>query len=129
MRTIALAGIAAASMIAAHASAQSPAAIEACHNKQSTLEIVDCLETVGKLADKHLNAAYQKALKGIDPAGIPALRASERAWLQYRTQRCAYLTAGGGTIMQVVGADCMVQMTKARADELDGDSQGLAGPG
>lgn len=111
------------------AAAQQQAEIDACHQKGSTADIVGCLVQLATVADKHLNAAYQQALKGVDPAGVPALRASERAWLEYRNQRCAALSAGDGTIMRIVASDCTVQMTKDRALELERDSKGLAGPG
>ncbi len=104
-------------------------AIEACHDKVSTVDIEDCLGTITAQWDKRLNAAYQAALKKADPAAVAPLRASERAWLEYRKQRCSYLGTGEGTIMRIVAADCMTRMTKARAEELTGDSQGLAGPG
>ncbi len=120
--------VAVASMNTTASHAQTPAAFDRCHNQNSTAEIVDCLGKLTQEADRRLNAAYQKALKSEEPSGVPALRAAERAWLEYRKQRCFYLTAGEGTIMQVVGADCMATMTKARADELEGDSRGL-GPG
>lgn len=124
-----IAAVAWGGLAASPGRAQDRSAIERCHNLQSTMEIVDCLGEVGVQADKHLNAAYQKALKGIDPKGVPLLRASERAWLEYRDKRCGYVSAGEGTIMRILAADCTVTMTKARADELDGDAMGLAGPG
>lgn len=105
--------------------AQTQAALDGCHNKASTMSIVECLDGLTKQADRRLNAGYQKALKSVDPSGVPALRAAERAWLEYRKQRCSYVSAGSGTIVQILGADCMAQMTKARADELEQDSKGL----
>lgn len=97
----------------------------AYHEQQSTTDIVGCLEKLTAQWDKRLNAAYQKALKSVDPSGIPALRGAERAWLEYRKQRCSYLSAGPGTIGQVLGSDCFLRMTKARAEELEQDSKGL----
>jgi uncharacterized protein YecT (DUF1311 family) len=116
---------------AAGAQDQADTMIDACHGKESTMDIVDCL---GKLAgqwDRRLNAAYQAALKKADPAAVAPLRASERAWLEYRKQRCDYIyaNAGGGTITQVLGADCNLRMVKARTDELTSDAAGLAGSG
>jgi uncharacterized protein YecT (DUF1311 family) len=105
--------------------AQDDKAITACHNQLSTLDIVDCLDKLTAQWDKRLNAVYQKALKSVDPSGVPALRAAERAWLEYRKQRCSYLSAGPGTIGQVVGSDCFLRMTRARAEELEQDSKGL----
>jgi uncharacterized protein YecT (DUF1311 family) len=108
--------------------AQDDGAIEVCHNLQSTVDIVDCLSKVNTQWDKRLNTAYQKALKSVDPAGVPALRAAERAWLEYRKQRCSYLSEVPGTIGRVIGADCFVGMTRTRALELEEDAKGL-GPG
>lgn len=105
--------------------AQDEKAIEACHNLQSTVDIVGCLDKLTAQWDRRLNAGYQKALKSVDPSGVPALRAAERAWLEYRKQRCSYLSAGPGTIGQVVGSDCFLRMTRARAVELEQDSKGL----
>ncbi len=111
------------------ASAQSAgdAAIDACHEKESTSDIVDCLDRLTAQWDKQLNASYQLALKSADPAGVTPLRAAERAWLEYRKQRCYYRGAGEGTIMRVLAADCFVRMTKARAEELAEDAKGLGG--
>ncbi len=109
--------------LAAHA--QSPESSERCHDQRATADIVNCLVTVTAAADKHLNAAYQRALKAVDPSGVPALRAAERGWLEYRDQRCRYLSAGDGTIMRIVAASCTATMTKARADELDEDAKGV----
>ena len=101
--------------------------IAACH-QLSTADMSDCFDKLVKFWDGRLNAAYQKTLKTLDPSGVPQLRAAERAWLDYRKNRCGYLAAGLGTIGAVVGGDCMVRMTKARALELEEDSKGL-GPG
>jgi uncharacterized protein YecT (DUF1311 family) len=115
-------------IVSSAAWAQDDNAIEACHNLPSTPDIVECLDKVNAQWDKRLNAAYQRALKSVDPAGVPALRAAERAWVEYRKQRCSYLSSGPGTIVRVIGADCFVRMTKARAVELEEDAKGL-GPG
>ncbi len=109
------------------ARAQDDRAIEACHNKGSTIDIVGCLDGLTAQWDKRLNAAYQVALKRADPDGVAPLRAAERAWLEFRKQRCYYLGAGPGTIGRVVASDCFLRMTKARAEELTEDAKGLAG--
>jgi uncharacterized protein YecT (DUF1311 family) len=117
-----------ASLLAAAPSrAQDDPQIEACH-QLSTADMSDCFDKLIKQWDRHLNVAYQKTLKTVDPSGVPALRAAERAWLEYRKERCLYLSAGPGTIGSVVGGDCMVRMLRARALELEEDSKGL-GPG
>ncbi len=105
--------------------AQDDPAIDACHNQVSTTEIVGCLDALTATWDKQLNAAYQAALKKADPDATTPLRASERAWLEFRKQRCYYLGAGPGTIGRVVASDCFMRMTKARAEELKNDARGL----
>lgn len=110
--------------LAAGARAQDAGEIERCHAMASTAAIVDCLGKVGTEADRHLNVAYQAALKALSPRGTTAMRESERAWLEYRNKRCAAIASGDGTVTQVIAADCMVQMTRARAEELDADARG-----
>jgi uncharacterized protein YecT (DUF1311 family) len=101
----------------------------ACHGRASTLDIVDCLGRLSARWDARLNAAYQAAVRAAGGGAEPSLRAAERAWLEYRRQRCAYVSAVPGTIAQVIGADCMLRMTKARAEELAADLRGLGEPG
>lgn len=98
----------------------------ACHDKGGTLDIVDCLGKLTMRWDKQLNTAYQIAMKGVDPSATISLRAAERAWLEYRKQRCYYLGAGPGTIGQIIAADCFYKMTRARAEELTDDDKVLS---
>ena len=101
------------------------AAIDACHNKESTADIVACLDGLTAQWDKRLNANYQTAIKRADPGAVAPLRASERAWLEFRKQRCNYVAAVPGTIASILGSDCFLRMTKARAEELAEDAKGL----
>ncbi len=103
--------------------------IAACHGGASTLDIVDCLGRLSAQWDARLNAAYQAAVRVAGGDVEPPLRAAERAWLEYRRQRCAYVSAVPGTIAQVIAADCMLRMTKARAEELAADLRGLGEQG
>jgi len=128
VRLFAAALLLAGMLLAGAAWSQDDRAIDACHNKESDTDIVDCLETLTAQWDKQLNAAYQAALKTADADAVGPLRASERAWLEFRKQRCYYLGAGPGTIGRVVASDCFMRMTKARAEELIEDAKGL-GPG
>jgi uncharacterized protein YecT (DUF1311 family) len=108
----------------ARAADENDQAIEACHGRQSTVEIVECLGTLNEQWDKRLNEAYQAVLGKADPSAVAPLRASERAWLEYRQQRClyAYMSEGGGTMRQILAADCFLRMMIARTDELAADA-------
>lgn len=99
------------------------------HGGAATLDIVDCLGRLSAGWDARLNGAYQAAVRAGDGGAEPPLRAAERAWLEYRWQRCAYVSAVPGTIAQVTAADCLVHMTKARAERLAADLRGLGEQG
>ena len=70
--------------------------------------------------DKRLNAGYQAALKASESAARrDGLVHAERAWLAFRSANCGWYDAQEGTIREIAGADCMLDMTKARATELE----------
>ena len=99
--------------------ADDPAAA-ACHQKDTTVAIMDCLNGLAAQWDKRLNAAYQVALKASESAARKdALIRAERAWLAYRKANCGWYDAQEGTIREVEGADCMLNLTRARAVELE----------
>ena len=85
----------------------------------NTMQIVECLK--GKTAqwDKRMNIAYQKALKDAAGKQQEQLRAAQRLWIQYRDANCLYYGLGEGTIARVEAGECMRDMTKARAEELE----------
>jgi uncharacterized protein YecT (DUF1311 family) len=112
--------------VSAHAGAQSDPG-ETCG--VSTPEIVACLNKQTDYWDRELNAAYQTALKDAAPKQREQLRAAQRLWIQYRDANCTYYAMGEGTIARVSAASCMLEMTKARANELKGGGAGPDNPG
>jgi uncharacterized protein YecT (DUF1311 family) len=95
-----------------------------CHQQQTTVGIMYCLNDLAGQWDKRLNTAYQAALKASESdARRQALVRAERAWLAYRTANCGWYDAQEGTIREVEGASCMLDMTKARAVELEASTQ------
>lgn len=88
------------------------------------MDIVDCLNRQTEVWDKRLNAAYRATMSMAEPSAATALRAAERGWLEYRKQRCAYLSSGNGSISRVNWASCMFEMTRARTNELLQDVKG-----
>ncbi len=86
----------------------------------STYEIVECLK--GKIAqwDKRLNIAYQQALKdAVSPKQAEQLRKAQRLWVQYRDANCEYYALGEGTIARIETGYCSLELTQARAKELE----------
>lgn len=95
---------------------------DACNQQPNTIAIVDCLGQRINLWDGRLNGAWRAATTMLqDPASKPsadALRAAQRAWLNYRFLNCGYYAHDTGTIRQIEVAMCMRDMTQARAIEL-----------
>jgi uncharacterized protein YecT (DUF1311 family) len=69
--------------------------------------------------DKRMNAAYQKALKDGEAPRQEQLRTAQRLWIQFRDANCAYLFMGEGTVARIDAAECVRNMTEARARELE----------
>ena len=90
----------------------------------NTFQIVECLKARTAEWDKRMNAAYQQATKdAANPKQREQLRAAQRLWIQYRDANCLYYGLGEGTIARVEAGECMRDMTKARAEELEGIGQ------
>ena len=85
----------------------------------STPEIVNCVMAKTAQWDKRMNAAYQKALKDDEPKRQEQLRTAQRLWIQFRDANCLYFDMGEGTIARIDAAECMRNMTEARARELE----------
>jgi uncharacterized protein YecT (DUF1311 family) len=85
----------------------------------STPEIVNCVMAETAKWDKRMNAAYQKALKDDESKRQDQLRTAQRLWIQFRDANCLYFDMGEGTIARIDAAECMRNMTEARARELE----------
>jgi uncharacterized protein YecT (DUF1311 family) len=73
-----------------------------------------------KQDDKALNAAYDRLLAKISPAGQSALREAQRTWLRFRDQECDFEAFGskGGSVNSMAVLICMARMTRTRTAEL-----------
>jgi uncharacterized protein YecT (DUF1311 family) len=85
----------------------------------NTFEMVECLKAQTAQWDKRMTVAYQQALKDAVPQQREQLRAAQRLWIQYRDANCLYYGLGEGTIARIDAGECMRDMTKARAKELE----------
>ncbi len=93
-----------------------------CSDMADTVGISHCLGARAKVWDARLNQAY-KALMAVlsaesDTTQLADLKKAQRLWLQYREANCRYDADEPGTISQIIGPDCMRQMTQDRAIEL-----------
>lgn len=84
-----------------------------------TPDIVACVGIETAQWDKRMNAAYQKLLKEGEAARQQQLRTAQRLWIQFRDANCLYFDMGEGTIARIDAAECLRNMTEARAHELE----------
>jgi uncharacterized protein YecT (DUF1311 family) len=94
---------------------------------QSEMNICGGKETHG--ADAELTAIYQKLLAKVSPDGQAALRAAERAWINYRDKQCSFNSLGsaGGSVHDMVEAQCLTDLTNQQIKQLQ--QQLICGPG
>jgi len=90
-----------------------------------TYQLVKCLSDATAKWDKRLNAAYREAVndKETPKEQREQLRKAQRLWLQFRDANCEYYALGEGSISRVNAASCLLDMTKARAKELEAGPQ------
>jgi len=84
-----------------------------------THEMVKCLSDATAKWDKRLNEAYRETLKEGPREQREQLRKAQRLWLQYRDANCDYYGLSEGSIAHLLAATCLLDMTKARAKELE----------
>ena len=99
-----------------------PAPEEKCNDANSTAEIVQCLATQTAIWDRRLNLAYQKLMSSLPARRRDRLRNAQRLWVQFRDADCAYFASGEGSIARVEAGQCLLRLTTARAQELEGDT-------
>lgn len=128
-----------------HAFAQEPAesrkdvgAETACNKAQSQIELNQCSDQQYRRDDDRLNRVYRKALEFIqkdladarqqkdaeeekyDQTSIEKLKATEKAWIQYRDLQCdaSLHQTGGGSMSPMIWNFCMALATRHRIEEL-----------
>jgi len=89
----------------------------------NTFQMVECLKAKTAQWDKRMTIAYQKAMKDAGEKQREQLRGAQRLWIQYRDANCLYYGLGEGTIARIEAGECMRNMTRARAEELEGIGQ------
>ncbi len=86
----------------------------------NTFQMVECLKARTAQWDKRMTIAYQQAMKDAGDKQREQLRSAQRLWIQFRDANCLYYGLGEGTIARIDAGECMRNMTKARAEELEG---------
>lgn len=118
--------LAISSTLAAHAAAQPSApqlstSFAACMDQSGgvTAEMHACISAEHTRQDQQLNRNYQVLMAELPQERKKQLQTAQRLWLQYRDANCHfYADPDGGTAAGVAAADCVLQMTASRAQEL-----------
>lgn len=98
----------------------------------TTVGMVDCIGAETAAWDAILNEEYASTMEDFrdrdasgdvaapDMTRVGTLREAQRAWIAFRDAECRaqYAIWGGGTLRQVVGANCVLTETAERAVEL-----------
>ncbi|MEP2781388.1 MAG: lysozyme inhibitor LprI family protein [Pseudoruegeria sp.] len=101
-----------------------------CDNALTTLDMRTCAHQDFVVADKELNADYQRALSAMQDLdvllpndlaqGEDTLRRAQRAWLTYRDLACeaqGYIVRGG-SLEPIIVTHCREDMTRQRSEYL-----------
>jgi len=98
----------------------SPALKKCPDGANTTADMVSCNATEAKIQDARLNKAYKDVLALQEGKQKQQLQDVQRLWIKYRDANCGFIgSATGGTIDQVNGIGCMLDMTRTRAQELE----------
>ena len=102
------------------AAADNPALKKCMDGANTTADMVSCNVKETKVQDTRLNKAYKTAIAALEGTRQQQLQDLQRLWIKYRDANCAFAgSATGGTIDQVNGSGCVLDMTQTRAQELE----------
>lgn len=120
IRTTLAAGALLLAVCGTAAADDNPALKKCMDGANTTAEMVGCNVKEAKVQDARLNKAYKIALAAQEGNRKDQLQDLQRLWIKYRDANCAFAgSATGGTIDQVNGSGCVLDMTQARAQELE----------
>jgi len=86
----------------------------------TTSDMLVCIYSETKRQDKRLNKNYKLSIESLSNEKAIELKIVQRLWIKYRNNKCNfYIGLTGGTKDKLTQADCFLEMTTKRADELD----------
>ena len=104
----------------AQADDNSPTYSQCMDKASSTVAMSSCIQTESQLQDQRLNRVYKQLATKLDAGPQKSLRDVQRQWIAYRDANCKFhVQASGGTLAQLEGGMCVLDMTRERAAELE----------
>jgi len=98
----------------------SPSYTQCMDKASSTVAMSSCIGAETTLQDERLNRAYKQLLAKLEASPQKNLRDVQRQWIAYRDGNCKFhVQASGGTMAQLEGVLCVMDMTRERAAELE----------
>ncbi|MEI9992602.1 MAG: lysozyme inhibitor LprI family protein [Rhizomicrobium sp.] len=96
-----------------------------CNNAMTQRDMNICADKDYRAADRQLNAAYVRAMEGLDGRSRELLRTAQRNWIKFRDLECAYRAEQneGGSIYPLVYSGCLTELTLARTKQLKAGQQ------
>ncbi|MGE8112080.1 MULTISPECIES: lysozyme inhibitor LprI family protein [Pseudomonas] len=104
----------------AQADDNSPAYSQCMDKASSTVAMSSCIQAETQLQDQRLNRVYKQLATKLGAGQQKSLRDVQRQWIAYRDANCKFhVQASGGTMAQLEGGMCVLDMTRERAAELE----------
>lgn len=98
----------------------SPAYSQCMDKASSTVAMSSCIQAETQLQDQRLNRVYKQLVGKLESGPQKRLRDVQRQWIAYRDANCNFhVQASGGTMAQLEGGMCVLDMTRERAAELE----------
>jgi uncharacterized protein YecT (DUF1311 family) len=91
-----------------------------CGSEQSTLDIEQCYTAKAETTDVTIDAVQLAKYRASSPSGKAAILAQDKAWLAARGPVCSAAFHTGGTLDQIVIAQCILAESTARLDAVSG---------
>ncbi|QDD65743.1 MULTISPECIES: lysozyme inhibitor LprI family protein [Herbaspirillum] len=103
----------------------------AIEKDSSTAGMREATNQARQMWDKELNKSYQHLMSRLPAAQQEVLRASQRAWIKFRDADGEVISrivaAQQGTMFQLTATSYWMELTKARALQLDGYDRSFEG--
>lgn len=89
-------------------------------NRQTTVDIVSCVQQHTSKWERRLNEAYRALSSAIDASRQrDQLHQAQQRWAEYRDANCEFYSAAPGSLSRIAAAECLRVMTASRAQELE----------
>jgi uncharacterized protein YecT (DUF1311 family) len=88
-------------------------------SRDTTYAMLKCINEETHRQDGLLNSNYKSVMQTLNARRKSQLQQAQRQWIKFRDANCAfYADPEGGTMADLAAANCMLNATASRAQEL-----------